>query len=794
MKKRTETEKDLQKEMEVLRHRVSELEEHKIESEQAKKKARLQNEFLNDVIEALGHPFYVIDVNDYTIKLANSNTFSGDLSKKVTCYGLTHKQKSPCKGVEHPCPLEQVKKTRKPVRVEHVHYVNGDPRIVEIRAFPIFNSVGNLTQMIESSIDITNLKQVETKLQNSEERLRVLFEYAPDAYYINDLKGTFIDGNEAAEKVLGYKREELIGKSFLTLKLLAPGQIKKAAKLLVKNRLGKATGPDEFVVNRKDGSSVPVEIRTIPMKIEGKTLVLAIARDITDRKKAEETLLDAEKKYRTIFENAVEGIFQTTPDGCFISVNPSMARILGYSSPEELTENRMDIERQGYVLPGRRKEFLKQIEKQSEVQDFEYEAYCKDGKKVWLSENVCVVRDSEGEILYFEGTVEDITERKRTEEKLREYSMNLEQTVEERSKELRLALKETEFERDKVDGILKSLADGLIVTDNQKRIILMNREAENLLHVRLSDVINRSIISAIRDNTLRERIATILDRKEPRSEFDFEIPGENSMQSRVFRARTSAIQDKTGAITGIVIIMNDVTYEREVDLMKTEFITSAAHELRTPITSIRGFSEILLSKGDIKEEEKEKFLSYINQQSVNLTAILNDLFTISRIESGKRIILNRVICDFSMLVTDTVSNFQNLFPKHKFETIMPSTPAKLMLDEKRLKDALERILSNAVKFSSEGTSIWIKGELLNRDFQLSIEDQGIGMNPDQLEKVFDKYYRADATDTALEGAGLGLTIAKYFIEAHGGKVWVESELCKGTTVRFTFPLESEAGS
>src|SRR4030066_956930 len=143
--------------------------------------------------------------------------------------------------------------------------------------------------------NIIERKQAEEKLQDSEEYLKILFDYAPDAYYVNDLKGNFIDGNKAAERLTGYKQEELIGKSFLKLKVLSLADIPKAAKLLVKNLRGQPTGPDEFVLNRKDNSKVTVELSTYPVKIKRKTLVLGMASDITQRKKAIEEIEELAK-------------------------------------------------------------------------------------------------------------------------------------------------------------------------------------------------------------------------------------------------------------------------------------------------------------------------------------------------------------------------------------------------------------------------------------------------------------------------------------------------------------------
>jgi len=161
---------------------------------------------------------------------------------------------------------------------------------------PLKEADGTVRGVLSMVQDITDRKQAEERLKSSEERLKILFDYAPDAYYLSDLKGDFLDGNIAAEKLMGYDRNELIGKNFLKLKLLSPKQIPLVAKLLAKNLLGQGTGPDEFVLKRKDGLKVTVEIITHPVRIKDQTLVLGIARDINERKKAEEELIIAKEK------------------------------------------------------------------------------------------------------------------------------------------------------------------------------------------------------------------------------------------------------------------------------------------------------------------------------------------------------------------------------------------------------------------------------------------------------------------------------------------------------------------
>jgi PAS domain S-box-containing protein len=190
-----------------------------------------------------------------------------------------------------------VMKFNKPLvdKVEKITQVDGTEHWVFVTKIPRHDEKGEVIGTIGISRNITELKKTEEKLRSSEERLKTLFEFAPDAIYLTDLEGTFIDGNKAAEQLIGYKREELIEKNFLKLELLPPEQVLKATAILAKSAQGKPTGPDEFILNRKDGTQVTVEISTYPVKIKDESLVLAIAHDTSERKKTEEALIRSER-------------------------------------------------------------------------------------------------------------------------------------------------------------------------------------------------------------------------------------------------------------------------------------------------------------------------------------------------------------------------------------------------------------------------------------------------------------------------------------------------------------------
>lgn len=194
-----------------------------------------------------------------------------------------------------------------------------------------------ISELDEMRQRVSELEQSETEWVQEDEKFRIIFESAPDAYYLCDLRGKFIDGNKAAERTMGYRKEELLGKSYLKLGLLPKNQIPKAAALLAQNVLNKPTGPDQFTLIRKDGNKIEVEITTRPVKIKGKRLVLGIARDITERVQTEQALQESEEKYRTLFEKSGDAnlIIQNE---VFVDCNQATVDMLGYATKEKLLE------------------------------------------------------------------------------------------------------------------------------------------------------------------------------------------------------------------------------------------------------------------------------------------------------------------------------------------------------------------------------------------------------------------------------------------------------------------------
>ena len=308
-------------------------------------------------------------------------------------------------------------------------------KVVEWNAYPLFHQDGQYAGIQMTGRDVTERKEAEEALASSEERLRILFEFAPDAYYLNDFQGTFVDGNRAAEELIGYKKEELVGNSFLDIQLLDPKQLPRAAANLSKNMQGLPTGPDEFTLIRKDGSQIPVEIRTFPVQIDGQTLALGIARDITERKRAEEAVRESERRYRLLAENASDVIWTMDLSLRYTYISPSITRMRGYSVEEVMVqtvnESMTPASREVAVKTLAEELALERVEHKDvfRTRTLELEMNCKDGSTIWSEMKMTFLRDQDGQPVGILGVTRDISERKRAEEALRDSEHRLRSLV-----------------------------------------------------------------------------------------------------------------------------------------------------------------------------------------------------------------------------------------------------------------------------------------------------------------------------------------------------------------------------
>ncbi len=296
---------------------------------------------------------------------------------------------------------------------------DGTPIYVSLSVSPIKDAAGTIIGAAAIARDISEQKRVEEALRESESYRRMIIESEPECVMLVTPDYTLLDMNPAGLKMIeATSPQQIIGQSVLNL--LAPQYQSTFMEMHERVCRGESRVAEFEIVGLK-GSRRWMESHGAPLRNQASDVIahLAVTRDVTERKLAEDARREAERKYRDIFENAGEGIFQSTPDGQYVVANPALARIYGFTSPEELIHSCQDISRQLYVEPARREEFKRQLEEEGAVRGFDHQVFRKDRQKIWISVNARAVRDEQGKIRYYEGTAQDITDRKRTEEELK---------------------------------------------------------------------------------------------------------------------------------------------------------------------------------------------------------------------------------------------------------------------------------------------------------------------------------------------------------------------------------------
>lgn len=361
-----------------------------------------------------------------------------------------------------------------------------------------------------------------------------------------------------------------------------------------------------------------------------------------------------------------------------------------------------------------------------------------------------------------------------------------------------LAQKVTEAEagRARDEAILGSIGDGVVVTDEQGKILVVNYGVQALLGISSQDLINKSIFEAYqlydKDGNLvpvqKRPIAIALEKGE-KTEAIFAYRYKDGTTFFIDIHANPVMQ--SGKIIGVVALFRDVTEQKAIDRMKTEFISLASHQLRTPLSAVKWYAEMLLS-GDAGKvnEEQEDFVKNIYDSTERMIDLVNSLLNISRIESG-RIVIEPHPTDLKEMVEGLVKEMQQTILKKELKFIISvhEQLPKISIDPKLIRQVYLNLLTNAIKYTDKGGEISIFISRKGEDIISQVTDTGYGIPKKQQPQIFQKFFRADnAAKKETVGTGLGLYLARAIVESSNGKIWFASEEGKGATFWFTLPV------
>jgi len=337
---------------------------------------------------------------------------------------------------------------------------------------------------------------------------------------------------------------------------------------------------------------------------------------------------------------------------------------------------------------------------------------------------------------------------------------------------------QSEFERRKLETILTGIEDGVIVIDSDRRFVLMNRRAreafelsdENLTGKRVRDTIqNQEMVDFLRGANMSSPSRVELNLKD----------------GRVINTQSTPVPE-----IGLVVTMQDITYLKELDRIKTDFVNTISHDLRSPLTAILGYTELIERIGQVTPQQKE-FIQRVQVSVHSITSLINDLLDLGRIEAGFD--TQKEVVHLATIINYAIEGLRNRAASKSQELVvdLPEPLQPVLGNPVRLRQMVTHLLINAINFSGEGAKISLSGQAEAGQVILQIKDSGPGIPTGDLPFIFDKFYRASNTPSDVPGSGLGLAIVKSIVDDHLGRIWVDSTFGQGTTFIIVLPLISQ---
>ncbi len=647
---------------------------------------------------------------------------------------------------------------------------NGTIIFVEIKS-NILPNAENKNYRIVMASDITERVKAEDALKESEERMRVIVEGTPHLFfYVQDAEANLIYVSPTVEQITGYTVNQWLNrKDWFTTE----SEINLIAKEHTQAHLrGEFTSnPVMMEIRHADGHKIILEAYESSIIKSGIVIgTQGVAHDITERKLAEEALSESERHFRNLYESSMVGLYRTTPDGKILMANPALIKMLGYESFEELSSRNLEDD---YSPTYERSQFINKIESEGKVIGFESEWVKKDGNIVFIRENAQAMRDQYGKTLYYDGIVEDMTERKKAEDELRKLYFATEQSP-----------------------------VSIIITDVNGNIEYINPKLTEVTGYTLNEVKGKNPRIFQSGNMTKEDYKNlwndILNGEQWRGEFyNKKKDGTYYWES----ASISGIKNSAGKITNFIAVKEDITDKKrildelvnakekaeEANKTKDLFLANMSHELRTPLIGILGYSDILAE--NLNDKDYSEMAKGIKRSGNRLLNTLNLLLDLTRIKSDKHEmdILEKDILEELKFVYEMFRGAA-LEKKLDFSVKRTSEDLTAKVDSSMLIVILENLVNNAIKFTSRGSVSIITGKENNKEIFIKVKETGIGIEEKNFDKIFEEFKQvSEGINREFQGTGLGLAITKKYVEMLNGSIKIESIIGKGTTFTVTLP-------
>ncbi|MBI2953868.1 MAG: PAS domain S-box protein [Chloroflexi bacterium] len=762
------------------RKRAEEARTKLAEEQAARAEAEVARQRINNILESITDAFFALD-HQWRFTYVNMEAERLLRKKREDLLGQNIWEEFP-QALGSTFYSEYHKAMSKQLAVEFEAFYQPYDIWVEVRAYP---SEAGLSVYFH---DITRRKQTEQALRNSEAKYRSLYKAVQAGIVVIGADARVIEVNDIAQEMFGIPRDQMMGSiptdSRWSAAMNEDGSPFPAEErpLMVALRTGRIVQGAVVGVPTPGGEIRWLLASAQPIIAQDTGAVMgAVATyvDISERKRAEESMA----RLASIVEFSNDAVIGRTLDGTITSWNPAAERMFGYSA-EEVVGKSLSI----VFPPDRTDELMVILRKTREgerIEEFETVRVRKDGTPIDVSLTISPIKDAAERIIGVSTIARDISERKRAE----------------RERERLLA--EAQRRAAELDATISAIPDGLLIFDETGEVTRINPAAEEstrfsseelrlpfderltLLGIEASDgrPFPREELAhkrALRGETVRGILVAI---HPPRT-------GKTLWLS----VSSAPIRAPDGRLMGAVVVSTDITEVHELQEWLQDLIRTVSHDLRNPLMVIQGQAQLLarsLERAGLTGAELRSAEAIVTGAK-RMNAMIQDLVESARLESGQLDLHMRPV-QLNAYVADLLDRARGVLDVGRVKVEIPQDLPQIAADPDRLERILMNLLSNALKYSAPETQVLIRATRIDTEVTISISDRGVGIAPEDLPHIFERFYRVKGARKA-EGLGLGLYITKILVEAHGGRVWVESDVGKGSNFYFTLPVAQTDGT